>query len=381
MPSSRLAYLVRRHYDQLCTAAETAELLALLRQENADLEMDGLLAELMEEHQSPASMPAARMEAAWTGFRRKTRPAVLRKIWRWSAAAALLAGVVAGGWIVARKPVAQPQVVVADIASATDKAVLTLADGSTVSLDSAGRMQLQEQDASIVQQGGLLEYAADAASGEIRYNTLRTPRGGTFRIQLPDGTKVWLNVASSLRYPTAFSNNARDVEMTGEAYFEVKKDAAAPFRVKLAAGAAVEVLGTHFNIAAYEDVRNMTATLTEGSVRVSQGAKSVMLAPNEQAVISLESDVPIRVLQNANTEQVLAWKNGLFHFDNVPFTDVMRQLSRWYDVDVEYRGAVPSRIFSGELQRGLSLQQILEIMKEMKIDVRLEEGRKLVVMP
>lgn len=378
MQSSRLAYLVRRHYDRLSTAAEKAELMTLLRTDTNDAELDVLLAELMEEHLPGHEVPAGQQAAAFAQFRRQTRPAKVRHLWRWTAAAAVLAAVVTGGLLLRQPPAPVPQAIVADIAPATDKATLTLSDGSKVTLDSTGQLELQQPDAQVRQQGGLLEYAAEQTTGPVQYNTLSTPRGGTFRIVLPDGTKVWLNAASTLRYPTAFNKKSRQVDIAGEAYFEVAKLAEAPFRVAMPNGAAVDVLGTSFNIQAYADVKEMTTTLTAGAIRVSQGTQSVTLSPDEQAVVS---NAAITVQQHVNTEPVLAWKNGLFHFDNAPFKEVMQQLSRWYDVDVAYMGAVPSRKFSGELQRNLSLLQIVEIMNENKMNVRLEEGRKLVVLP
>ncbi|WP_346319161.1 FecR family protein [Chitinophaga sp. YIM B06452] len=378
MQSARLAYLVRRYHDKICTPAEEAELMALLRSEATGEEMDALLEELMEEHSPEAAMDAAEQEAAFSRFWSKTRPPKLRRLLGWSAAAAVLALAVIASYQLFRAPEAvKPPV--ADIAPGTHKALLTLSDGSTIALDSAGNQLLQQGAATIQQKGGLLEYTATAENSAIQYNTLRTPRGGQFSIRLPDGTRVWLNAASSLRYPASFADT-REVEITGEAYFEVARNEQAPFIVKMPGEAAVEVLGTHFNISAYEDGGDMAATLTEGSVRVKRPQASVVLKVNEQALIG-KNETFITVNKTADIAQVLAWKNGVFNFDNQSFAEVMRQLSRWYDVDVVYKGAVPVKKFGGELQRSLSLSQVLEVMKEMKIDVRLEENRKLVVMP
>jgi ferric-dicitrate binding protein FerR (iron transport regulator) len=228
---------------------------------------------------------------------------------------------------------------------------------------------------AISQQGGELVYDAKEEEEPV-YNTLTTPKGGQFKITLPDNSTVWLNAASSIRFPTMFKGNERNVEVTGEAYFEVSPDAAKPFKVKLREGTEVKVLGTHFNVNAYTDEESIQTSLLEGKVEITQGTEKVMLKPGQQA-----NGITVKDMSPMVRTQVIAWKNGVFDFEQKNLEEVMRQLSRWYNVDVIYKGVIPRRIFGGELSRSLYLSDIVEVMRVMKVDVRIEEGNKLIVMP
>ena len=183
----------------------------------------------------------------------------------------------------------------------------------------------------------------------IAYNILCTPKAGQFAILLPDGTHVWLNNASTLRYPVAFTGPDRTVELAGEAYFEVAKDAAHPFRVKVQNGATVEVLGTSFNIMAYSDEPTEHTTLIDGSVRVTEKNQSAILKPAEQT--ALDAHGILHVTPDVNVQEVIAWKNGFFHFDHASLETTMRQLARWYDIDVDIQGQFPDQAFNGRIQR------------------------------
>ncbi|RPD38113.1 FecR family protein [Chitinophaga barathri] len=299
---------------------------------------------------------------------------------RWWMAAAAIAVLVLGTWMfLPRKQ--QPAVAVQqvnDVMPGSNKAILTLADGTTISLDSSGNQVIAQQGAAVKQTGGLLEYEPGEKGAGNVYNTLRTPRGGQFRIALPDGSAVWLNAESSLRFPVAFSGPERKVEMTGEAYFEVKQDAAHPFTVQVTPQTAVTVLGTHFNINAYTNEPGISATLLEGAVQVTAGNDSRRLSPGQQARVN--SSGQITVLQQVDTEEAIGWKNEIFYFRDADIQSVMRQLERWYDVEVEYRGAVPSRRFQGEIQRNLKLSDVLEGLRSTGIGFSIE-GKKIVVVP
>ena len=260
-----------------------------------------------------------------------------------------------------------------------DKAVLTLADGSQIMLDSAANGILAQQGSTniVKQQDGQLQYSnAGASTGETTYNTLSTPPGGQYKLTLPDGSNVWLNAASSLKYPTAFTGNLRKVEISGEAYFEVAKDASRPFKVQLNQ-MEVEVLGTHFNINGYDDEDAIRTTLLEGSVQITTPNRKDILMPGQQAQVQKTGD--IKLINNADLEETMAWKDGNFYFENSDIHTVMRQIARWYDVDVTYKGTV-SKHFLGTISRNVNLSQVLSMLQqtgEVKFTI---EGRKVVVM-
>jgi len=272
-----------------------------------------------------------------------------------------------------------------DIAPGGNKAILTLANGKQIALTDAKNGTLAKQGAITINKtsNGQIIYTAAATIAQtpqlIAYNTITTPRGGQYQLTLADGTKVWLNAASSIKYPTAFTGNERRVEITGEAYFEVVHNAAKPFRV-ICNGQTVEDIGTHFNINAYSDEKAVKTTLLEGSVKVSSTGEDKILKPGEQS--QLESG-NIHVA-NANVDEVVAWKNGLFDFTDANVADVMRQLARWYDVDVEYQGKIPETLFTGKLHRNVNASQILDILSYFKVQFKIEnEGakKKIIVMP
>jgi ferric-dicitrate binding protein FerR (iron transport regulator) len=250
-------------------------------------------------------------------------------------------------------------------------------------LDSAGNGVITRQNGTsvILKNDGLQYSPEDAGTGEMKYNTVTTSKGRQFRVVLPDGTKVWLNAASYLRFPVAFNAKERMVEFSGEAYFEVAKNAAQPFRLKVPGKIDLEVLGTVFNVNAYTNESNSYTTLVEGAVRISLTGKTggaVVLKPGEQ----LQAGGPgMEVTRNANVEQATAWKNGLFNFEGVGLREMMRQLERWYDLEVVYEGNVPDVRFFGEMSRTLQLSDVLAGLERSDVHFRLEEGRRLVVMP
>jgi len=268
-----------------------------------------------------------------------------------------------------------------DADSGSNKAILTLADGSSIVLETAANGTVTQQGNSKIVKpaNGQLAYnLLNEKTTEVLFNSIATPRGGQYQLIFSDGSKAWLNAASSLRFPVAFIGNERKVELTGEAYFEVAKNASMPFKVEIAGKGEVEVLGTHFNVSAYREEATANTTLLEGSVRVIGLATgdSHIINPGEQAQV--DSKGQISVNKNADTKQAIAWKNGTFNFSNVDLAVALRQLSRWYDVDIKFEGSVPQRHFTGEIHRDLKLQQVLKLLEENNVFCKLE-GKMLIV--
>jgi len=275
-----------------------------------------------------------------------------------------------------------------DIKAGENKAILTLGDGSKIILDDAKNGILANQGGNSVLKAAegeviysFLSEAMDPLTEDLNapliYNTIETPKGGKFQIKLPDGSKVWLNAASSLRFPTVFNGSKRQVELKGEAYFEVSPDKSKIFEVNTR-NQVVQVLGTHFNINAYLDEPTVNTTLLEGSVRVSDLRTNIsqLLKPGEQSQLSEQ----IEVINLKNTNEAVAWKEGYFQFDEADIKTVMRQIERWYDVSVVYEGYLPNYRFGGEIERNLSLLQVLKVLEKTKVHFRLE-GREVIVMP
>ncbi|SFW13071.1 FecR family protein [Chitinophaga sancti] len=310
------------------------------------------------------------------------KEAVVRKmpILRRAAAAAAIIVLGTTAWYVFKPDRRQVAPIIAakvnDVQPGKSGAVLTLANGQVIALDSAGNGVIANQNGTTVTlNNGSLRYNADNAAA-VSYNMIRTPKARQFQLQLPDGTTVWLNAGSSLKYPTAFTGKERIVSITGEAFFDVAKDAAHPFVVEVADQVKVQVLGTQFNINAYPDEKQIRATLLQGSIKVNKDAAAVVLQPGQQAQVNDE----ITVNRNINTSQVSSWKDGVFNFDDLGVEAVMRQLARWYDIEVVYEQGIPTNRFYGEIGRNLSLAQVLEGLKLSGVHFRIE-GKRLIVLP
>lgn len=271
-----------------------------------------------------------------------------------------------------------------DIVPGSNKAVLILADGTTITLDQAAEGHLAQQgNAQVVKSpNGAITYNVKGNStGEVLMNTMRTPRGGQYQLVLPDGTRVWLNAASSITYPAVFSDNERKIKVSGEVYLEVTKYREKPFIVDVDGKSQIQVLGTHFNIKAYKDEGVISTTLLEGSIKVSNsiGAPAV-LSPGQQAWSAMDQQTPVKVENAADLDQVVAWKNGFFNFNKVDLQTAMRELGRWYDVDIVYEGKIPDIQFLGKIQRSLDLSDLLYGLKRTDVHFRIE-GKKIIVMP
>jgi ferric-dicitrate binding protein FerR (iron transport regulator) len=327
---------------------------------------------------------------------------------RWMTAAAVLVLVVGfswvllnrgkGGWSPVGAAVRQPAVA-DDVAPGGNRATLTLADGSMINLDGTKNGLLVQQGSSrlIKEKDGQLAYLGDAGgntpakegvSKAVAYNLLTTPKGGQYELILPDGSKVWLNAASSLRYPVRFAGKERVVELKGEAYFEIAKNAHMPFRLSVSRGAGdqsrggedgaplqVEVLGTNFNVKAYADEPFINTTLLQGSVKVHAAGQAVLVNPGERA--NLGGDGRLRA-EAADIEEAVAWKNGLFRFNQATIEDIMRQLSRWYDVEVVYVNGPPADLFRGEIYRNVNVSKVLKVLEASGIHFTVE-GKKILV--
>ena len=316
------------------------------------------------------------------------------KPWLWVAASVLLLAI-AGTWFFFAgkqdgKDEEQPIASTANIPPGSDGAILTLADGSTMQLDSlADGLVVRQQGADLVLKNSELAYESKKNGNTTTvYNTITTPRGRQYQFQLSDGTDVWLNAGSSITFPTAFNTQGRNVSITGEVYFEVAKKNKdgnrVPFTVSVKNTSDVSrnmdiiVLGTHFNVNAYADEPQVKTTLLEGSIKLKKNREQYLLLPGQQA--RLQSDGTFKMTDQINAEEVLAWKDGFFYFDHTDLQTVMRQLSRWYDVSVEYRGEIPDLKFVGEIPRSAQLDQVFQILGKTKLRFTVD-NRKIIVHP
>jgi len=404
-PSSiRLRYLLQQYAADICTRQELLELLRAIDDSKNDQELEGSLQAIWHDLTGSDAAPEVDRERVFSNI--ISDPAFgasgTRRLWfrKMAAAAVFLLLVGGGAYFISlhpsQKTAPAPTRAIAEVHPGGNKAILTLADGSTIVLDSSHNGELGQQGNTrlIKLDSGQLAYRISAAGGRVtplQYNTIATPRGGQYQVVLPDGTKVWLNASSSLRFPTAFDKGRREVDLSGEAYFEVAKEKI-PFTVHIYSSAAgmgaaggqqpvsgIDVLGTHFNVNAYGDETAVTATLLEGSIRMTAKEGQQMLRPGEQSIYLKTGGIP-RVVPDADVEAAIAWKNGYFQLDGVGTEVLMRQLSRWYDVDVQYEGPVTERQFGGQMPRASQLSEVLRILEESNVHFRLE-GKKLVVMP
>lgn len=292
------------------------------------------------------------------------------------AAASVVLFLMYGGYRWLNRPKPQPHVAVmhsvygGDVPAGGNRASLTLADGRTYDLNTITEGNLSVQPGTTIDKSrGEVIYGKNVTNGgAVAYNVLRTPLGGQYKIVLPDGSRAWLNAGSSLKYPTAFKGNRRDVEMAGEVYFEIEPDKARPFLVRVADKKAggkdmeITVLGTHFNISSYGDEPTMQTTLLEGSVRVKKDEVTKVLSPGQQARVVTGEAVRDIAVKTVDTESVVAWKEGRFEF-NGNIREIMRQISRWYDLDVKYEGNVERKSFAGTISRKNNVSEVLKMLE------------------
>lgn len=390
MNKDRLQLLLNKQHDGTLTPAERQE---LSEWESALDHEEGLMDLYNETEQLQMR------ERVWNGINKRSSepakvivmPALNRTPWfrrfgfvRYAAGLILVAGAIVFMARVNSSPekqiiTRQSPAPVHDVAApASNHATITLAGGQRISLGNAASGMLARQgEVSIrMTEDGRIVYSGKNG-GEVQYNTLSVPRGSTIAsIVLSDGSKVYLNAASSLTYPVAFTGSERRVQITGEAYFEVAKDRSKKF-VVTSGDVTTEVLGTHFNINTYPDEEAAKITLLEGSVKVTGGVSNAVIRPGEQAAIAKGK---MEVNEAVDIDQVMSWKNGVFNFNNASCEMVMRQLSRWYDIDIVYPEGVPAIQFGGEIQKTLSLAEMLDALGAVEVKFEIN-NKKLIVLP
>ncbi|WP_343744192.1 FecR domain-containing protein [Chitinophaga sp.] len=375
--NDRLQDLLQRFFDGTATADEQRELMEMVNATS-----DSMLEPLMRDRweairQQEANAPDGSHILA-SILERPIPVRTMRKRWYWAAAAAALFFAGTGEYFIMTKSDQSNVQTAGQFSPGNQQATLMLDDGTVVQLDSNGNRTLQQGGSLVQQQGGQLVYDESGNHAPVAFNTLRTPPGSQFKITLPDGTVAWLNAASSIRYPTAFQGTERRVEITGEAYFEVAQNREMPFRIGVIDKAEIAVLGTSFNVNAYQDEGFIKTTLLQGAVSMTASSgQPVLLKPGQQAQFNTSSS-DIHIIQDANIDQAVAWRKGLFNFDHADLKSVMNELSRWYNVDVRYEGALPSRTFRGKITRNLSLPEVLDVLQDVDIKFRME-GKTIVV--
>lgn len=376
-----LYQLIARHVSGTATARDTA-LLQVYAAFATREALNDALARAWEAHEAQHHLSderSAEMFAAILASQVPVRRSARIVKWAWAAAAAVL---LTGGavWLQQRFTPEQVAAPVASIQPGQRGALLTLSDGSVVNLDSLqnGQIAIQGNAAVRIREDQLV-YDGDHPAGEVVYNTLSTPKGRQYSIVLPDGTRAWLNAASSITYPTVFSGNERRLKVTGEAYFEVAADAHKPFFVEVLHAGEIQVLGTSFAVNSYGDNGSYATTLFDGKVRVDAAGSRLVLLPGQQAVVQETNGRQVMALETQpDLEQALAWKNGVFNFRHASLNSVLQQLGRWYDLEIVYEGQPPHRVFGGEITMDLQLEQALRILDDMNVEHRIE-GRKLII--
>jgi len=385
----RLNYLFNKYYNGTATEAERDELFEIIDSSATDAELASLIHQAWDnlDDDGPLFDKSKSDEMLAQILRTNTEPAVVAPAknnlpWRkLGVAASLLFLVGFGAYIysnqkkqlVTNKSIAKihPK---NDALPGGNKAILTLANGKTITLDSAENGLLAQQGTTKINKtrNGQLVYQAGINADAPVINTISTPRGGQYQLILPDGSKVCLNSASSLTFPTKFTGKTREVTITGEAYFEVAKNPQMPFRVK-SDNTTVEVLGTHFNIMAYNDESEMKTTLLEGSVKISNGTAIGILKPGQQALLNKAGR--LKVLNDVDVDDEIAWKDGIFQFRDAGIDAIMRQAARWYDIEVAYEGKMPQRQFTGRISRNVKASELMNMLGYAGVKFKIEDKR------
>ncbi|NML37817.1 DUF4974 domain-containing protein [Chitinophaga sp. G-6-1-13] len=385
----RLLYLFDQYYRKTISPEEKEELFALMADPSLEEPLKTLILESYSREEKDV-MPAAASDAVLRAILgtpttvRRSFP--LRRMIAIAAAVAVLLTI--GAWWLWRPHPAVPVIAKKSAPAVrpekdTEVATLTLADGRHIPLDSLMNGEVAtDGGADIAFKDGQLSYnRAGKEADPNAFNVIHTPRGKQFHVVLADGTRVWLNAATTLRYPAMFSAKERVVEVTGEAYFEAAQQATAPFRVVVPGQATIQVLGTHFNVNAYPEAGSVKTTLLHGAVRVAATAAPdapVVLSPGQQARVRDARNI---VVAKVDTDHVMAWKNGIFNFEGVALKEVMDELSRWYNVEVVYEKGIPDIHFFGELSRSLPLTDVVKALEDSKVHIRMEGAGRMVVLP
>jgi ferric-dicitrate binding protein FerR (iron transport regulator) len=394
--------LFRKYLENKCSPDELKLLLKEFNIEDNEELLRGLIIQEFENEQAISSFSTEKLESSlaetFNAIKAKLDsekinvvvpvvPLMKRNWFRLAAAAVFVLAVIGVYLLVNQQPVELPvaksdQHITNDILPGGNKAVLTLSTRSDINLESVSNGTIVTEGGTKISKlndGQLVYNILEEKPTQVLYNTVTTPRGGQYQLLLADGSKVWLNSASSIRFPVSFVRNERRVEVSGEAYFEVAKDPSRPFKVDVDGKNEIEVLGTHFNINSYADEGSIKTTLLEGSVKVTSLTthESKLITPGQQAQLNTDGQITI---SKADPDKVMAWKNGYFNVDGADTKTVMQLFSRWYDVDVVYEGAIPQREWGGDIEKDLKLSQMLKILEKNNLHFRLE-GRKLMVLP
>ena len=388
--------LFRKYLDNQCTTEELSLLLNHFDNPENELLLKDLIHESLGNEQADTdNIWTGTTERVYNNIKGRILPTkgklipIYKKAWVRLAAACIIIMLGVGSYFLFNKTTNNTGLAENNLQKDVEppkatRAMITLTNGQQVYLDSAanGELAMQSNIKLVKLASGEIVYqtATGETVNEIQYNTLSNPRGSkAVSLALNDGTKVWLNSESSLKYPVAFVGNERKVEITGEAYFEVAKDASKPFKVNVAGKGEVEVLGTHFNVNSYADETTINTTLLEGSVRVTSliTHSSSLISPGQQA--QLNANGLININSNADVEEVMAWKNGKFIFQDLDIQSIMRQIGKWYDVDVEYRGTITKEEFVGVISRNVNISEIIKMLEKTGV-VHFEiEGKKIIV--
>jgi ferric-dicitrate binding protein FerR (iron transport regulator) len=396
MENKRLEYLLNNYLVSKSSAAEEEELFRLLSSDEYDEQVKMYMSAAWHKTNASHKINEEQSERILASIFSHERAKVIpiqshrRKVRMiWAAASLLIVFAGISLFYLLRKPAGDKLAIVKnqssfkfknDVSPGSSGAILRLADGSSIVLDSAADGNLTQQgNMTVVKNGGSLNYIQGDEKGEraIPYNTIETPRGRQYQLALEDGTKVWLNAASSIRFPVIFEGNERKVEIIGEAYFEVAKNKEKPFRVAVN-GTTVEVLGTHFNINSYADETTINTTLLEGSVKIIKGDNQETLSPGQQAQVDEKGE--IRMAKSVNISEVMAWKDNYFSFNNTDIKKLMRQLSRWYDVEIVFKGENKEPVtFNGDISRTVNLSTVLKML-ELTGEVNFSiDGKKIII--
>jgi hypothetical protein len=401
----RFEYLFQKFTERNCSVSERVEFLEMVKHKNYAHVLKDLIREEIEITEIHHKIEEKKADEI---FNKIIRIANADKagdfysiknysLMRWVAAAAVLIAIAGGAYLFSNqkdtkaiaKIAEKSKPVANDLAPGHAGAILTLSNGKTIILDSAHNGLLANQgNTNIVKENDRVSYDGNnKAADEIMYNTMTTPKGRQFQLVLSDGSEVWLNAASSITFPTAFDSKERKVEITGEAYFEIKPVFVSkstmekvPFTVVINSPSGekseIQVLGTHFNVNAYNNEEAIKTTLLEGSVKVTDNNSSVMIKPGQQAVLDRQKD-KISV-SNADVEQAVAWKNGYFSFKNATIETIMRQVERWYDVNVEYIGKKPEGHYRGEVPMNVNASEMLKVLEVSGIHFKID-GKKILI--
>lgn len=388
---SKLRILFEKYFNKQASPQEELELFALLQKEELQEPVEALLEKaFLDYEQNESFFDTAQTAHLLKQIKQRTILKANRKwhaVLRYAAAMLLTCGLGLFVYFYLMQPVnnlseKQKIVVKRDVLPGYEKASITLADGRTIEVENIANGKFNDRNSSFVkeQQGQLNYYTNEPSSKEGVFHTMRVPKGGQYRLVLADGTKVWLNAASSLHYPTRFDDSLREVTVTGEAYFEVARNVDKPFIVHCN-GQRIQVLGTHFNVRAYSDEPELKTTLLTGSVaitKVGTRSESVLLRPGEEASLGAQGAIKVNMLKDASAR--VAWTKGYFSFNRADLQTVLRELARWYNVDLKVSSST-TKTYTGKIDRQLTLSELMKGLALSGIPIQIEDKEQIIELP